>query len=288
MVRASVAETSDQGTMTCRRSRPAVRRAVCPIGRLRSNSSTATSRRRACFRSGRHRTDVDHDEIKQLMATAEGGAVLWSYADDIEPILHRAAELVTMDDSERRSLILVNPGLAPRRATVSDDVHGLPAQRCRTRSCRRTALAQRDPLRPDGQRQFHRRRGREHRVRPGRHGADAERHLAQPRQQSATSRRSISRCSTCRWSRRSTPSISSTTTPKRRTASWCKKKQQSERFPPDYSQRVYGEGGLMPRFLVAQARRRRCSSPMYVYRWEHDARAARAASRTGTAIPTKR
>src|SRR5207245_36771 len=35
------------------------------------------------------------------------------------PVLFRAAELVTMDDSERRSLILVNPGLAPRRATVS-------------------------------------------------------------------------------------------------------------------------------------------------------------------------
>ena len=33
--------------------------------------------------------------------------------------MHRAVELVTMDDSERRSLILVNPGLAPKRATVS-------------------------------------------------------------------------------------------------------------------------------------------------------------------------
>ena len=44
---------------------------------------------------------------------------VWSYADDIEPILQRAAELVTMDDSERRSLILVNPGLAPKRATVT-------------------------------------------------------------------------------------------------------------------------------------------------------------------------
>src|SRR5262249_27525512 len=44
---------------------------------------------------------------------------VWSYKRDIEPILFRAAELVTMDDSERRSLILVNPGLSPRRATVS-------------------------------------------------------------------------------------------------------------------------------------------------------------------------
>jgi gentisate 1,2-dioxygenase len=64
-------------------------------------------------------TDVEHDEIKQLMGTQKAVPHRWSYKDDIEPILFRAAELVTMDDSERRSLILVNPGLAPRRATVS-------------------------------------------------------------------------------------------------------------------------------------------------------------------------
>ena len=64
-------------------------------------------------------TDVAHDEIKQLMGTQKAVPHLWSYKGDIEPILFRAAELVTMDDSERRSLILVNPGLSPRRATVS-------------------------------------------------------------------------------------------------------------------------------------------------------------------------
>ena len=37
----------------------------------------------------------------------------------IIPILHKAVELVTMEDSERRSVILVNPGLAPKRATVT-------------------------------------------------------------------------------------------------------------------------------------------------------------------------
>ncbi|TIN72959.1 MAG: cupin domain-containing protein, partial [Mesorhizobium sp.] len=61
---------------------------------------------------------VDHDEIKQLMATSKAVPFVWSYSD-IEPLLQRAAELVTMDDSERRSLILVNPGLAPKRASVS-------------------------------------------------------------------------------------------------------------------------------------------------------------------------
>src|SRR6266508_3050837 len=64
-------------------------------------------------------TDVANDESKQLMGTQKAVPHRWSYKNDIEPILFRAAELVTMDDSERRSLILVNPGLTPRRATVS-------------------------------------------------------------------------------------------------------------------------------------------------------------------------
>ena len=41
---------------------------------------------------------------------------LWSYQDVIHPLLVKAAKLVTTVESERRSLILVNPGLAPRRA----------------------------------------------------------------------------------------------------------------------------------------------------------------------------
>ena len=53
---------------------------------------------------------------------------LWSYKGDIEPILFRAAELVTMDDSERRSLILVNPGPVAAARDGEHDVHGLSAQ----------------------------------------------------------------------------------------------------------------------------------------------------------------
>jgi gentisate 1,2-dioxygenase len=82
--------------------------------------------------------DVEHDEIKQLMGTARAVPFLWRCAEDIEPILERAVELVTMDDSERRSLILVNPGLAPKRASVStmytayrlNDANGTPPVPC--------------------------------------------------------------------------------------------------------------------------------------------------------------
>src|SRR5947209_3673183 len=61
-----------------------------------------------------------HDEVKRLMGAAPRAVpFLWSYQDVIEPLLVSAAKLVTTVESERRSLILVNPGLAPRRATVT-------------------------------------------------------------------------------------------------------------------------------------------------------------------------
>jgi gentisate 1,2-dioxygenase len=47
-----------------------------------------------------------------------------------------------------------------------------------------------------------------------------------------------------------------------------RKKQQSERFPSDYSQRIYGYGGLMPRFTSKENRGAGFSSPMFVYRWD--------------------
>jgi gentisate 1,2-dioxygenase len=47
------------------------------------------------------------------------------------------------------------------------------------------------------------------------------------------------------------------------------KKTQSERFSSDYSQRIYGYGGLMPRYASSkQGRGAGTSSPMFVYRWD--------------------
>ena len=126
-------------------------------------------------------TDVEHDEIKQLLGTSRAVPFLWRCAEDIEPILNRAVELVTMDDSERRSLILVNPGLAPKRATVSTMYTAYRLNDANEIMPPHKPFAERRPLWLEGQGQFHRRRWREHRVRPRRHGADAERHLAQPR-----------------------------------------------------------------------------------------------------------
>ncbi len=64
-------------------------------------------------------TDVQHDEVRQLMNTPRAVPYVWSFERVIEPLLRESARLVSMSDSERRSLILVNPGLSPRRASVT-------------------------------------------------------------------------------------------------------------------------------------------------------------------------
>src|SRR5215831_15123666 len=62
---------------------------------------------------------VAHDEDRQVMDKAKAVPFVWRYKDQIEPLLYRSAELINTESSERRSLILVNPGLAPRRASVT-------------------------------------------------------------------------------------------------------------------------------------------------------------------------
>ena len=63
-------------------------------------------------------SEADHDEDGQVLKGSKALPYIWRYAD-IEPILYEAAELITMEDSERRSVVLLNPGLDPVRAAVS-------------------------------------------------------------------------------------------------------------------------------------------------------------------------
>ena len=62
---------------------------------------------------------VANDEDSQVKDKKKAVPFVWKYKRDIEPLLYRSAELINTESSERRSLILVNPGLAPRRASVS-------------------------------------------------------------------------------------------------------------------------------------------------------------------------
>jgi gentisate 1,2-dioxygenase len=60
------------------------------------------------------------------------------------------------------------------------------------------------------------------------------------------------------------------------------KRVQSAKLPDDYSQRAYGSGGLMPRFLDHR-RGAGTSSPMFVYRWaETEAMLARFRDHDGS------
>ena len=211
-------------------------------------------------------TDVAHDEIKQLMGSSKANPFLWSYDRDIEPILNRAAELVTMGDSERRSLILVNPGLAPKRATVStmytayrlNDANEVMPPHRHSPNAIRFGLT--------GKGNFTGVEGEDITFGPGdmvltpidtwhNHGTVGNEPavnlsvLDLPLVETLNSIYFEHNYSEIEDGKR------------------VFKKQQTARYPSDYSQRIYGHGGLMPRF-VRHNRGAGLTSPMYVYRWE--------------------
>src|ERR1700721_4097122 len=62
---------------------------------------------------------VAHDEDRQVMQGRKALPFIWKYQRQIEPLLRRSAELIKTETSERRSLGMVNPGLALQRATAS-------------------------------------------------------------------------------------------------------------------------------------------------------------------------
>ena len=56
---------------------------------------------------------VKNDEERQILDKRKAIPFIWKYKGEIEPLLYRSAELIRTETSERRSLVLVNPGLAP-------------------------------------------------------------------------------------------------------------------------------------------------------------------------------
>ena len=85
-------------------------------------------------------TEADHDEDAQILKARKAEPFLWKYRD-IEPILYESAELVSMEDSERRSVVLVNPGMAPVRATVSTAANSSSISCTRSKPVRRKAAS---------------------------------------------------------------------------------------------------------------------------------------------------
>lgn len=212
-------------------------------------------------------TEVEHDEVKQLLATPRAVPYLWRCAEDIEPILDRAVQLVTMDNSERRSLILVNPGLAPRRATVStmytayrlNDANEIMPPHRHSPSAIRFGLK--------GKGNFT--------------GVDGEDIVFGPGDMLLTpndtwhNHGTVGNEQALNLSVLDLPLVETLNAihfehdyKEVENGKLVSKKQQTPRFSPDYSQRTYGYGGLLPRFASKAKRGAGLSSPMFVYRWE--------------------
>jgi gentisate 1,2-dioxygenase len=212
--------------------------------------------------------EVANDEDRQLLAAPKAIPFLWRCAEDIEPILDRAVQLVTMDDSERRSLVLMNPGLAPRRATVStmytayrlNDANEIMPPHRHSPNAIRFGLK--------GKGNFT--------------GVDGENIVFGPGDMVLTPNDT--------WHNHGTvgnePALNLSVLDlplvemlnavhfehdykEMENGKLVSKKTQSERFSSDYSQRIYGYGGLMPRYASSkQGRGAGTSSPMFVYRWD--------------------
>ncbi len=210
--------------------------------------------------------DVTNDEVRQLMATTRAVPHVWSYADDIDPLLRMSAELISMDDSERRSLVLVNPGLKPKRASVAtmytayrlNDPNEIMPPHKHSPSAVRFGLT--------GKANFT--------------GVEGENVIFGPGDMVLTPNDAWHNHGT--MGNEQAVNLSVLDLPLVETLGAIhfdhnytevengvavKKKLQSDRYPSDYSAAVYGMGGLTPRW-VDHMRGGGLSSPMYVYRWD--------------------
>jgi gentisate 1,2-dioxygenase len=209
---------------------------------------------------------VKHDEDRQVMDSRKAVPFIWKYKSEIEPLLLRSAELISTETSERRSLVLVNPGLAPKRATsttmyvayrLNDPREIMPPHRHSPNAIR---------LGLTGAMNFTGVEGENITFGPGdlvltphdtwhNHGNQGDDPAVNL---SVLDLPLVETLNSMYFEHDYT---------EEEEGKRVRRKMQSERFPPDYSQRVYGHGGLRPRF-VSHHRGTGAASPMYVYRYE--------------------
>jgi len=209
---------------------------------------------------------IKHDEDRQVMDPRKAVPFIWKYKSQIEPLLYRSAELITTETSERRSLVLVNPGLAPKRATattlyvayrLNDPREIMPPHRHSPNAIR---------LGLTGALNFTGVEGENITFGPGdmvltphdtwhNHGNSGD-DLAI--NLSVLDLPLVETLNSMYFEHDYT---------EEEEGKRVRRAMQSERFAPDYSQRVYGHGGLLPRF-VSHDRGTGAASPMYVYRYD--------------------
>ena len=205
--------------------------------------------------------EAGHDEDAQILKARKAQPHIWKYSD-IEPILYESAELVSMEDSERRSVVLVNPGLAPVRATVTtlytayrlnDPREIMPPHRHSINAVRIGLTGASNFTGVEGENivfgpgdlvltpadAWHNH---------GNHGDDFAVNVS-------VLDLPLSEV------------LNSASFEHDYAEDGVRKGEQTARYSEDYSARVYGQGGLMPRF-ADHGRGAGRSSPMYVYRWD--------------------
>ncbi|WP_374384287.1 cupin domain-containing protein [Dongia sp.] len=209
---------------------------------------------------------VKNDEDRQVMDKRKAIPFSWKYKTDIEPLLYRSAELITTESSERRSLVLVNPGLAPKRATttnmyvsyrLNDPREIMPPHRHSPNAIR---------LGLSGQQNFTGVEGENITFGPGdlvltphdtwhNHGNKGDENAINL----SVLDLPLAETMNCMYFEHDYT--------EEEEGIRVARKMQSERFPATYSQMVYGHGGLLPRF-VSHNRGAGNASPMYVYRYD--------------------
>ncbi len=211
-------------------------------------------------------TEIDHDETNKLMEYSKATPHIWRYDKVLLPLLERSAKLVSTTSSERRSLILCNPGLKPRRATVStmytayrlnDPNEVMPPHR-HSPNAVRFGLT--------GKMNFTGVEGEDITFGPGdlvltphdtwhNHGNQGNEPAVNL---SVLDLPIVETLNAIYFEHDYKEKQGDKIVPK---------KIQSARFPNNYSTRIYSAGGLLPRF-VSHHRGTGATSPMYVYRWE--------------------
>jgi gentisate 1,2-dioxygenase len=209
---------------------------------------------------------VNHDEDRQVMQGRKAVPFIWKYKQQIEPLLYRSAALIRTETSERRSLVLVNPALAPQRATattlyvayrLNDPVEIMPPHRHSPNAVR---------LGLTGTANFTGVEGENIVFGPGdlvltphdtwhNHGNRSEEPAINV---SVLDLPLVETLNALYFEHDYT---------EEEEGKQIRRVMQTERYPADYSARVYGRGGLLPRF-VSHRRGAGACSPMYVYRYE--------------------
>ena len=209
---------------------------------------------------------VAHDEDRQVQQGRKAIPFIWKYQRQIEPLLRRSAALIKTETSERRSLVLVNPGLAPQRATastlyvayrVNDPNEIMPPHRHSPNAIR---------LGLTGVTNFTGVEGENIVFGPGdlvltphdtwhNHGNEGD----EPAINLSVLDLPLAETLNCLYFEHDYT--------EEEEGVRIRRAMQTERFPASYSQRVYGSGGFLPRF-VSHHRGAGAASPMYVYRYE--------------------